>query len=379
MCELFGTDDIALKTDGKLVDWTKAAEVARYTSQHVAAGGRIARAQRTLSVLRALVAEGKAIVETRCDRGASIVARLGFPAEAAEAVRALDEYWNGRGQPSGLKGDEIPLLARIACLSQTFEVFFATHGLAAAKEMLRERRGRWFDPAVADVVLAIGPDDALWSDLARDDTASLVRALEPVDHVLVLDDAGLDNICEAFADVIDAKSPFTASHSRGVATYAGVIGTELGFSPAELQLLRRAALLHDIGKLGIPNTILDKPAKLTEDEFARIRLHPQYTERILAGIPAFAGIAAIAAAHHERMDGRGYHRGVPAGDLHVSARVLAAADVFEALTADRPYRGPMDADAAIAIERADAGKALDPLVVEALATGIERAAERFAA
>ena len=152
MCELFGTDDIALKTDGKLVDWTKPVQVARYTSQHVAAGGRIARAQRTLSVLRSLVAEGKAIVETRCDRGASIVARLGFPAAAADAVRALDEYWDGRGQPYGLTGDEIPLLARIACLSQTFEVFFATHGLAAAKAMVRERRGRWFDPAVADVV-----------------------------------------------------------------------------------------------------------------------------------------------------------------------------------------------------------------------------------
>jgi len=379
MCELFGTDDIALKTDGKLIDWTKPAQVARYTSRHVVAGGRIARAQRTLSVLRSLAAEGKAIVETRCDRGASIVTRLGFPAATADAVRALDEYWDGRGQPYGLAGEEIPLLARIACLSQTFEVFFATHGLAAAKEMVHERRGRWFDPAIADVIVAIRAEDGLWSDLASDDVASLVSALEPADRVLVLDDAGLDNICEAFADVIDAKSPFTASHSRSVAAYAGLIGRELGFASADLQELHRAGLLHDIGKLGIPNTILDKPAKLTDQEFARIRLHPEYTERILAGIPAFAGIAAVAAAHHERMDGRGYHRGVPAGDLQVSARVLAAADVFDALTAERPYRGPMDPDDAIAIERSDAGKALDPLVVEALASAISRAAEHLAA
>ena len=109
MCELFGTDDIALKTHGKLVDWTKPAAVARYTSQHVAGGGRIARAQRTLSVLRSLVAEGKAIVETRCDRGAAIVTSLGFPPATADAVRALDEYWDGRGQPFGLAGDAIPL------------------------------------------------------------------------------------------------------------------------------------------------------------------------------------------------------------------------------------------------------------------------------
>jgi HD-GYP domain-containing protein (c-di-GMP phosphodiesterase class II) len=379
MCELFGTDDIALKTHGKLVDWTKPVQVARYASQHVPPGGRIARAQRTLSVLRSLVAEGKAIVETRCDRGAAIVRSLGFPDASADAVWALDEYWDGRGQPTGMAGEDIPLLARIACLSQTAEVFFATHGLAAAQEMVRERSGRWFDPKVAEAFLAIGPGDPLWADLVSDDVAGLVLQLESADRVLVLDAAGIDHICEAFADVIDAKSPFTARHSRGVATYAGLIGSTLGFTDEDLRELHRAGMLHDIGKLGIPNTILDKPAKLTDDEFARMRLHPAYTETILAGIPAFAGFAAVAAAHHERLDGRGYHRGVPAGDLPVSARALAVADVFEALTADRPYRGPMDPDEALAICRRDAGQHLDPACVDALAAGIGRARERYAA
>jgi HD-GYP domain-containing protein (c-di-GMP phosphodiesterase class II) len=379
MCELFGTDDIALKTHGKLVDWTKPVQVARYASQHVPPGGRIARAQRTLSVLRSLVAEGKAIVETRCDRGAAIVRSLGFPDASADAVWALDEYWDGRGQPTGMAGEDIPLLARIACLSQTAEVFFATHGLAAAQEMVRERSGRWFDPRVAEAFLAIGPGDRLWADLVSDDVARLVLELEPADRVLVLDEAGIDNVCEAFADVIDAKSPFTARHSRGVATYAGLIGRTLGFTDEDLRELHRAGLLHDIGKLGIPNTILDKPAKLSDDEFARMRLHPAFTEAILAGIPAFAGFAAVAAAHHERLDGSGYHRGVPAGDLPVSARALAVADVFEALTADRPYRGPMDPDEALAICRRDAGTHLDPTCVDALATGIGRARERYAA
>ena len=121
-------------------------------------------------------------------------------------------------------------------------------------------------------------------------------------------------------------------------------------------------MLHDIGKLGIPNTILDKPGKLDDEEFARIRLHPAFTESILAGIPAFAGFATIAAAHHERLDGRGYHRGIPAGDLPLGARILAVADVFEAMTADRPYRGPMAPEEALAIARRDAGAALDPLL-----------------
>jgi HD-GYP domain-containing protein (c-di-GMP phosphodiesterase class II) len=378
MCELFGTDDIALKTHGKLVDWTKPVQVARYTSQHVAAGGRIARAQRTLSVLRTLVAEGRAIVETRCDRGATIVRSLGFPEASADAVRALDEYWDGKGQPCGLAGDEIPLPARIACISQVAEVFFATHGVAAAHEMVRERRGRWFDPEIADVVLAIGPDDRLWSDLASDDVPQLVLQIEPADRALVLDEAGIDRVCESFADVIDAKSPFTARHSRGVATYAGLIGEQLGFPRSDLRELYRAGMLHDIGKLGIPNTILDKPAKLTDEEFARIKLHPSYTASILAGIPAFAGFAEIAAAHHERLDGRGYHRGFAAADLPVSARALAAADVFEALTGDRPYRTPMEPDDALAIARRDPGR-LDQECVEALAAGLQQAAERLAA
>ena len=219
----------------------------------------------------------------------------------------------------------------------------------------------------------------MWADLVSDDVAGLVLKLEPADRVLVLDAAGIDTICEAFADVIDAKSPFTARHSRGVATYAGLIGSTLGFADEDLRELHRAGMLHDIGKLGIPNTILDKPAKLTDDEFARMRLHPAYTETILAGIPAFAGFAAVAAAHHERLDGRGYHRGVPAGHLPVSARALAVADVFEALTADRPYRGPIDPDEALAICRRDAGRHLDPTCVDALAAAISQARERYAA
>ncbi len=245
--------------------------------------------------------------------------------------------------------------------------------------MVRERRGRWFDPELADALLAIGPDDRLWSDLASDDVTTLVRELEPADRALVLDEGGVDRICEAFADVIDAKSPYTARHSRGVATYAGLIGNELGLSQPDLRDLYRAGMLHDIGKLGIPNTILDKPGKLDDEEFARIRLHPAFTESILAGVPAFAGFATIAAAHHERLDGRGYHRGIPAGDLPVGARILAVADVFEAMTADRPYRGPMAPEEALAIARRDAGAALDPRCVEALAAAVEKVDERSAA
>ena len=316
MCELFGTDDIALKTHGKLVDWTKP--VAGRALHLPARPGGWADRPRPAHALGAALARGRgqgdrrdALRPRRRDRPEP---RL--PRREADAVWALDEYWDGRGQPYGMAGDEIPLLARIACLSQTAEVFFATHGLAAAQEMVRERRGRWFDPQVADVLLAIGARGPAVERSRERRRAALVLALEPADRVLVLDDAGIDRICEAFADVIDAKSPFTARHSRGVATYAGLIGEQLGFARAAAA---RAAPRRDAARHRQARHPEHDPrqarASSTDEEFARIRLHPAFTESILAGIPAFAGFAAIAAAHHERLDGRGYHRGVPAGDL----------------------------------------------------------------
>jgi HD-GYP domain-containing protein (c-di-GMP phosphodiesterase class II) len=241
--------------------------------------------------------------------------------------------------------------------------------------MVRERSGRWYEPEVANAFLEIAADDPLWDDLQREDLAGLVRDLDPPELDRVADEAELDRVCEAFADVIDAKSPFTARHSRGVAAYALLIGQTLGLGRDELRDVRRAGLLHDIGKLGVPNSILDKPGKLTDDEFATMRLHPRFTEEILRGVEAFAPFAEMAAAHHERMDGRGYHRGVRAGDLSPAARALAVADVFEALTADRPYRAPLAPEAALEIMRRDVGEHLCPTMLEALEDGLSDAVQ----
>jgi HD-GYP domain-containing protein (c-di-GMP phosphodiesterase class II) len=361
MSELFGTDDLELKRAAKTVDWTSPREALRYTAQNVApASTKVARARRFVKVVAALKDEAGGIVETRCERGAEVVAMLGLPLAASEAVTALEEYWDGSGRPFGLRGGMIPILGRIICLAQTADVFLSTFGREAARDMVVKRRGRWFDPELADLFLAIPSDDAIWGQLDAPNRSSLVWALEPEGHTLVADDSGLDAVAEAFARVIDAKSPFTATHSQGVAAYAVAAGERLELDAPALRDLRRAGLLHDIGKLGISNSILDKPGRLTDAEFAEIRRHPAYSEQILARVPVFARWAVDAAAHHERLDGRGYHRGLDGSQLSRPARILAVADVYEALTADRPYREALAPEEAVAIMRKDVGTAFCP-------------------
>ena len=367
MAELFETDDGPLKHDLTRVDWTSTSDFIRFAARRAAPGSSgIVRAAHLLRALRSFSKEASSLNEARCDRGARIVTLMGFPAATAAAVRALDEHWDGSGRPGGLEGEAIPLISRIACLAQTADVFMTTDGPQAALDVVRERRGRWFDPRLADEFLAIGPDDALWLRLASDNATEVLVGLEPHSALARADEEGLDRVAEAFASVIDAKSPYTGRHSTGVAMYATGIAEHLGFDPERLRWLRRAALLHDIGKLGVSNRILDKPGKLTDAEFAEVRHHPRHTYEILSRISAFAPIAEAAGAHHERLDGRGYHRGVGAEHLSLEARVLATADVYETLTADRPYRGPMDRDTVLRIMEGDAGTAFDPECLDAL-------------
>jgi len=368
MCELFATDDRDLKREFSFVDWTNTAEFVRYAAKNVAPeSSSFSRAAQLLRALRSIRREADDLNNARCDRGARLVAMLGFPPATSGAVRALDEHWDGSGRPDGLEGEAIPLISRIACLAQTAEVFMSVDGPQGALDVVRERRGRWFDPRIADAFLAIGTDDPLWMRMAQDATTEVMLALEPREAGLSLtDDDGLDRVAEAFAGVIDAKSPYTARHSMGVATYSVAIGEHMGFDPVRLRALRRAGLLHDIGKLGVSNLILDKAARLTDAEFAEVRRHPLYTEQILSRITPFADLAVSAAGHHERIDGRGYHRGIRSDLLPLEARILAVADVYEALTADRPYRASMPRDAALAIMWKDSGTAFAPDCVAAL-------------
>jgi HD-GYP domain-containing protein (c-di-GMP phosphodiesterase class II) len=240
------------------------------------------------------------------------------------------------------------------------------------RRMLGARRGRWFEPVLTDALLAIPSDDPLWESLRSGRAEQTLASRAPTDIVLVADDARLDQVAVAFSSIIDAKSRYTADHSRGVAQYALAIGAELDFSPQLMRDLRRGGLLHDIGKLGVPNTILDKPGKLDDAEFTAIKLHPVFTQQILSRVPAFARLAGSSAAHHERLNGTGYPNGLVGGQLTPYARVLAVADVYDALTADRPYRSGMPIEQALEIMHRDEGQHLCPETLGALERSLGR-------
>jgi len=294
-------------------------------------------------------------MEARCERGAEIALMLGFDRETAEGIRTLDEHWDGGGQPRGMRGEEIPLLGRILCLAQTAEIFHAAAGPQAAHDVARKRSGEWFDPALVDAFAAVGGDAAFWEALHDDDLGTW----EPGERHITVDEDRLDRIADAFAGIIDAKSPWTYRHSDRACLIVMGVSAALGADDLLLRDLRRAALLHDIGKLAVSNRILDKPARLTRGEYARIREHPLITERILARVPGCEHLAGMAGAHHERLDGGGYPHGLADGELTMPMRVLAIADVYEALTSDRPYRRALSSAEALAVMRSDVPGRLD--------------------
>ena len=362
MSALFAADDRAAKATSKLVDWTDRRSAMLWSWRTAAPGAGM---RRRVQVLRGIRDEGdvtRQFMEARCDRGAEIARMLFLPEGTSEAIRSLDEHWDGKGMPDGLRGEEIPLAGRILCFAQTLEVFHATGGIRAARSMAKARRAGWFDPTLVDAFLRFCGDRDFWAAVEESD----VSRWEPLDFALAGDDARLDQIAAAFARVIDAKSPFTASHSQRVAEIADGIAAVLAFDGDERRILRRAALLHDIGKLAISNRILDKPGKLTEAEFAAVKTHPAHTLRILERAPCFAALADLAANHHEKLDGSGYPRSLGGDELDLPMRVLAVSDVYEALTADRPYRPALPAHEALAIIDRDVPDRLDPDVRQAL-------------
>jgi putative nucleotidyltransferase with HDIG domain len=273
------------------------------------------------------------------DRSAEIAAKLGLGPCVAEAIRSVDECWDGRG-PQMLRGSEIPFAGRICAVGQYLDLVATGRGTAAALASLADRSGRRFDPKIVRAVLSLAARDALWPlALSTDDDRLTRQAVLELDTVRQrLDPDRVDRVCEAFADVVDAKSHFTFRHSLVVADAAEAIAVKFGI-PADRQLLvRRAGLLHDLGKLSVSNRILDKKDWLNAHEWAIVHQHPGLTRQILERVEPFQELAIIAGEHHEKLDGSGYPNRLRAEDLSLESRIIVVADIYGALSEDRPYR-----------------------------------------
>jgi HD-GYP domain-containing protein (c-di-GMP phosphodiesterase class II) len=290
--------------------------------------------------------------------------QLGLPVQVLDALGAAYETWDGRGWPGELKGADVPLAARVAQLAEFVEVAYRAGGVEAAKRLARERAGKQFDPDLAQLICAEG--GMLLQGLDDAETWDAVIDAEPSLAVL-LSGEGFDAALLAIANFVDLKSPYSLGHSRAVADLAAAAGAQLGLPDAELRTLRRAGLVHDFGRLGISNAIWDKRGPLGAGEWERVRMHPYLTERMLQQSAALAPLGAIAVQHRERLDGSGYPRGLSGAAISRPARILGAADAYQAMREPRPHRTERSADEAAIELRADvkAGR-LDVVAVEAV-------------
>lgn len=367
---LFGSDDHYVKPRLKGVDWDDRRQLARETWRAMARGGSMWSRMRHFFGVAQQPAVTRELIALRCERGGSIARQLGFPETTALAIQSLDEHWNGKGHPQGLEGEAIPLLSRIMNLAQTIEVFLAKGDNQSAEDVLRSRRSRWFDPSLTDIARELLLDDEWCVGLRSPEADSRVLQLEPAGQLREVDAAGLDQIAEAFAEIIDAKSPFTYRHSSLVASYARATAQQMGFDEAGVRQMYRAGLLHDIGKLGISSRILDKPGPLTTRERAEMKEHPRYTWEILHRVRAFEDFAMLASEHHEKLDGSGYPWGRTAEDLALPSRVLVVADIYEAVTESRAYRVGLSPAEAMQILLSHADIRLDRDAIDALAAAV---------
>ena len=367
MSALFDADDFEAKRAVKTLDWTSLPHAALFAARTVSPeGSSWTKAKRLFNFAIRGQEVSRRLIQIRCERGAEITRLMGLSEETAQAIRNLDEHWDGSGHPDGLKREKIPLLARICGLAQTVEVFYTSFGPTRAEEVAKARREKWFDPEIVDVFLVEARAGEMWKSLAQSDLAYEISQLEPPDRILTATPERLDRIALAFAQIIDAKSPFTFRHSEGVAETAAAMCEYVGFDATAVRDQRRAALLHDIGKLGISNRILDKDGPLTDREFAEVRKHPKLTYDVLSRVTPFQGIAETAANHHEKLDGSGYHRGVTGDSLDLLSRILAVADIYDALSRDRPYRPAMPKEKALDLLNKESGGKLCPQSVQVL-------------
>jgi HD-GYP domain-containing protein (c-di-GMP phosphodiesterase class II) len=332
--ELFD-DDVAVQRELKTIDLGDpdafAAQLERFGSwSGPARAGELSR--RFVTVLPQ---RGQALGRAGCEVSAALGSQLGLPAAAVAALDEVYERWDGNGFPEGRSGEQLTISARVVHVAEQAVSAHFAGGRGAAEAEVHRRRGAHLDPAMCDAFAA--HSDAVFAALESEDLLAAASAAEPPPPARV-GAGGLDRMCQAFAAFADLKGTHLLGHSMHVTELAQRAAELLGLGGETVTRIRTAALLHDVGRVGVPSSIWDRPGPLGPADWERVRLHSYWTGRILSRCPALAEVSGLAGAHHERLDGSGYHRGARGAELSRSERLLAAADVFASLTEERPYR-----------------------------------------
>jgi HD-GYP domain-containing protein (c-di-GMP phosphodiesterase class II)/DNA-binding CsgD family transcriptional regulator len=337
-------DEFALRAGFAEIDNSSAVEAVNLVVR-LARGAQMPGLAAAAAIGRSVVAlpRIKGSFSEHCEVAQRLAERLGLSASIVYALGQLYERWDGKGSPRGLVGESIAPAVLVVTLAQDMVIFQRIAGLDAAVEQSKERRGSMYAPHVVDCFCENAA--SLFKDLEGEGAWNSVLSIEPGSRT-TLTNAALDDACMVLADFVDIKSPYTVGHSRAVADLVAGAAIQGGLSQGESMLLRRAALVHDIGKTGVSSAILEKAGPLTEREWEQVRLHPYYTERILSASAPLAAIGGLAALHHERLDGSGYYRRLAGSGLSSGARLLAAANYYCALRDPKAYRAGFDPHAA---------------------------------
>jgi HD-GYP domain-containing protein (c-di-GMP phosphodiesterase class II) len=330
-------DDLAWRAASYEIDSADPGAVAFLASKAAAVNPPLARHDAgDTSKLRGSTVE-------HCVVTKDFAERVGLGPEVGTPLVQLFERWDGRGRPNRLAGEAIAVPARIVQFADVVVPFHRGGGIEAAVAMAQQRRGTQFDPELVDLFCTQAED--ILVAIQETNSWNLVLAAEP-GHQVRLTDQDLDGALEGIADFTDLKSPYTLGHARAVASLAEQAGVILQLPTEEVVLLRRAGLVEDAGRIGVSNSIWDKPGPLSASEMERVRLHAYYVERMFQRPVTLARIGSLAAQHHERIDGSGYPRGLTGSSLSLPCRILAAADVYCALVEARPHRSAFPPDKA---------------------------------
>jgi HD-GYP domain-containing protein (c-di-GMP phosphodiesterase class II) len=347
LAQLFG-DETELYADTHDEDLA-GVTMATFVARHLGHGSSPLR--RVGMVGRFLVTAGrsvKGVMQSHCLAASEFAGRLDLGDDVRSPLLQAFERWDGRGIPGSVAANQLAPAARLVHLADNVEAFHRVGGDEAALEVAQQRRGTQFDPAMVDCFREHHAE--VLAEIDQINAWDQVIALDP-NLGGSLDEAQLDRALEAFGDFADLKSPCRTGHSRGVAAVAVAAAERLGLSQGETSMLYRAALVHDVGVIGVPSGVWDEPRPWSLAQQERARTHPYLTERVLTRTPLLASIARCASLHHERLDGSGYPHGLRGDAIPFTARILAASDVHHALGEPRPHREARSADDAARLLR----------------------------